>query len=43
MPEEKLLELTKKYTYELFTQPFIEFLTWFIGKGADPHMKVGKL
>ena len=43
IPELKLQELIKKYTYELFTQPFIEFLKILISKGADPHMKVGKL
>jgi len=37
IPHDQMQIFIKKYTYELFTLPFIEFLKTLISKGADPH------
>ena len=43
IPETKMQELIKNAVRNLFTTPFIDFLKFFVGKGADPHAKVDRL
>jgi len=38
----QLETMTKKYLYELFTEPFIKLMKIVIAKGANPHQKVDK-
>lgn len=42
IPEIKLQELSKKYTLELFTLPFVALLKMMVAKGSDSWQKVGK-